>query len=138
MQTRLLVYLFQTTASSISEVNLLHSFLPFFPIYVFTSYHVALLSQESMESISSLIDEAIQLPTTNLQYTVFILLVNHMITVLSRYFSELNFSLLSTATAVFTTFSIQVCTRRSFQLAKSRKKQNCIQRKATGNKKLLN
>lgn len=61
-----------------------------------------------------------QLPTTNSQYIVFILLVNHMITVLSRYFSELNFSLLSTVTAVFTTFSTQVCTWRSFQLAKSR------------------
>lgn len=92
----------------------------FLPIWVFTSHHVALLSQESMESISSLIEEATQLPTTNLQYIVFILLVNHMITVLSKYFSELNFSLLSTVTAVFTTFSTQVCTWRSFQLAKSR------------------
>lgn len=55
-----LVYLFWTNAFSISDINLLHILSIFPHICVFTSYHVALLSQELMGNISLPIEKATQ------------------------------------------------------------------------------
>lgn len=106
--------------------------------WVFTSYCVGLLSQELMESIPSM-DKATQLTSYN-KLTVHcshLISKDHRITALPRYFQKLNFSHVSIATAILTIFSIQVCTWISFQLAKSRRKQNCIQWKANGKKKVI-